>query len=369
MIMPTRRSLLAGTALGALAACTPAVRPPTTLRGVDGAPLVPVRINADDIIRTVTGLRPFRPSGFVVRTENIDDKLIVHNYGHGGGGWTLSWGTAHQAADLAQQADSRTAAVLGSGIIGLTTARLLQDRGWTVTIYARELPPQTTSNIAGASWSPASVYDEAAATPAFLDQFGAALRHAYRYFQNQVGGRYGVYWTSKYQLSDRPFADDSMLFRNADVFPRLRRLAPHEHPFPAPYAVHRDVMFMEPPRYLDAIMTDFRLAGGRVLIRDLRTQQQLAALPEPVLFNCTGLGARDLFGDTELTPVKGQLTVLRPQADIDYCVVYPEIYMFPRRDGILLGGTQERGEWSLAPDPEATARLFEKHRRFFAAMG
>jgi glycine/D-amino acid oxidase-like deaminating enzyme len=366
--MPTRRTLLAGAGLSALAACSPGIRPAGTLSGIDGAPLVPARIAEDDIIRTVVGLRPFRPSGYVVRAERVGDKLLVHNYGHGGGGWTLSWGTAHQAADLAQDAGSREAAVLGSGIIGLTTARLLQDRGWNVTIYARELPPHTTSDIAGASWSPASVFDEAAVTPEFRERVGAALRLSYRHFQNQVGGRYGVYWTSKYQLSDRPFADDSMFFRNADVFPRLRRLAPHEHPFPAPYALHRDVMFMEPPRYLDAIMTDFRLAGGQFLIRGFHTAEEVAALPQPVIFNCTGLGARDLFGDTELTPMKGQLTVLRPQPAVDYCVVYPEIYMFPRRDGILLGGTGERGEWSLEPDPIAAARLFDKHSRFFAAM-
>src|SRR5438874_10169957 len=76
---------------------------------------VPVRVSPDREIRTVVGLRPFRPSGFVVRAEKIGDKLVVHNYGHGGGGMTLSWGTSHLAVALAAESDAREFAVLGCG--------------------------------------------------------------------------------------------------------------------------------------------------------------------------------------------------------------------------------------------------------------
>ena len=59
-----------------------------------------VRVSADREIRTVVGLRPFRPSGFRVAKEMIGETAVVHNYGHGGGGITLSWGTSKLAADL-----------------------------------------------------------------------------------------------------------------------------------------------------------------------------------------------------------------------------------------------------------------------------
>src|SRR5689334_6997664 len=129
----------------------------------------PVNVARNRIIREVVGLRPYRPSGFVVDAERFGNKLLVHNYGHGGGGVTLSWGTASLAVDLARDfiVTSRTRpqhfAVLGCGVSGLSTARLLQRRyqngSGTVTIYAKALPPDTTSNIAGASWSPTSVYE------------------------------------------------------------------------------------------------------------------------------------------------------------------------------------------------------------------
>src|SRR5206468_6660062 len=103
----------------------------------------------DRIIRTVVGLRPFRSSGFVVRTEKLGEKTVVHNYGHGGGGITLSWGTSELAVDEAWKTGEKRFAVLGCGAVGLATARLLQQRGAEVTIYAKDLPPYTTSNIAG----------------------------------------------------------------------------------------------------------------------------------------------------------------------------------------------------------------------------
>ena len=98
-----------------------------------------VKVAADREIRTVVGLRPFRPSGFVVRAEKLGDKLVVHDYGHGGAGLTLSWGTAQLAIDLAAEALAQRGrvAVLGCGAVGLATARLLQQRGLEVTIYAR----------------------------------------------------------------------------------------------------------------------------------------------------------------------------------------------------------------------------------------
>ena len=99
-------------------------------------------------------------------------------------------------------------------------------------------------------------------------------------------------------------------------------------------------------------MRDFQLWGGHIVIRKFETPRELAALREPIVINCTGLGAKALFNDPELTPIKGQLSFLLPQPEVDYCTVGPgDIYMFPRHDGIVLGGSHERGVWSTDSDP------------------
>ena len=69
-------------------------------------------------------------------------------------------------------------------------------------------------------------------------------------------------------------------------------------------------MIVEPPIYLPAMMTDVRIAGGRIVVREMKSLDEVGALPEKLVFNCTGLGAKALFSDAELTPIRGQLTIL-----------------------------------------------------------
>ncbi|MEX0964209.1 MAG: FAD-dependent oxidoreductase [Pseudohongiellaceae bacterium] len=302
--MTSRRALLQAMALAPLAS-TCSSGPATATRNFtpSGLPLRRVRVSADRVIRTIAGSRPFRPSGFRLEAESFNDKTVIHNYGHGGGGITLSWGTSHLAMELAQRSSHRRCAVLGAGAVGLASARLLQDRGWNVTIYAKALSPNTTSNIAGGQWSPTSVYDEDKVTPQFEAQFESAMRHAYRYFQNLAGPRYGVRWISNYSMATEPPDPDNFNDRYADMYPQLQDLTPNQHPFAARYVRHYNTMLIEPAVYLPAMMEDFYTAGGEIVIREFRGQDDALSLTEPVLINCTGLGWRNFFPDDELMPI------------------------------------------------------------------
>jgi glycine/D-amino acid oxidase-like deaminating enzyme len=322
-------------------------------------------------IRTVVGLRPFRPSGFVVAPQRIDEKLVVHNYGHGGGGVTLSWGTGELACREVDASGEKQVAVLGCGAVGLATARLLQERGCRVTIYAKDLPPNTTSNIAGAQWFPVYVFRRGHAPADFMPRLIEASRIANRRYQLMVGPRYGIRWLPNYRMDQEPIPNGGMLSFDSpirDLVPEMRDLEPSENPFPFPSVRQFDTMMIEPNTYLPAMMQDFRIAGGRIEVREVRNLAELQGLPERVIVNCTGLGAKSLFGDEELTPIKGQLTILLPQPEIDYCTLPEDLYMFPRSDGILLGGTHQEGVWSLEPDLQAKRRIVAEHARIFREM-
>ena len=65
--------------------------------------LPPVHAAWDRVIRTTVGLRPHRDAGFVVKADKLNDKLLVHNFGHGGAGMSLAWGTGLMAAELATE--------------------------------------------------------------------------------------------------------------------------------------------------------------------------------------------------------------------------------------------------------------------------
>jgi D-amino-acid oxidase len=374
--MKTRRSLIALGAAGLVSSCAASRGFSDGLmhdlgRRADQRPrLAPVRVSPERIIRIDVGLRPFRPSGFRVAREALGDKTLVHNYGHGGGGITLSWGTAKLAVELGFDASKPDCAVLGCGAVGLATARLLQERGARVRIYARELPPNTTSNVAGAQWWPASTYDNDRVTPDFIAQHFEAARFAFRRYQSLVGDAYGVSWETNYSLSNRPHSsypaaeDDPM----RALVVNQRDLTPLEHNFPRPFVRRFDTMMIETPLYLRRMELDVRQHGAEIVVREFADVAQVSALPERTIFNCTGLGAGRLFGDAEIMPVRGQLAILLPQPEIDYNTIAREGYMFGRRDGVVLGGTFERGEWSLEHDPEDIAGIVDRHRSIFDAM-
>jgi D-amino-acid oxidase len=293
--------------------------------------LARVRVAPERAIRTIVGLRPFRPSGFVVRGEKFDDKTVIHNYGHGGAGITLSWGTAQLAVTEAAKVEARECAVLGCGVVGLATARLLQQHGYTVSIYTKVMPPDTTSNVAGGLWDPVTVYDQARVTPEFYRQFGEAGRFAFRRYQSLAGDYYGVRWLPYYRLSrDGPASSQPPESPNSQIeplYPLAKQLPPEENPFNVPYAHRRYSMLIEPAIYLNALIRDFYLAGGRISVREFAETRELMSLHENLIFNCTGLGARDLFHDQELTPVRGQLSFLLPQPEVDYMTAGPgDIY-------------------------------------------
>jgi len=89
-------------------------------------------------------------------------------------------------------------------------------------------------------------------------------------------------------------------------------------------------------------------------------------------FNCTGLGARALFGDEELVPVKGQLIFMPPDPEVDYLTIgggKGDLYMFSRSDVLLLGGFYKLGDSSTRVEPEETARIIGEHQRLFAGFG
>ena len=338
------------------------------------------RISAERVIRTTVGLRPHRDGGFVLRADRLNDKTLIHNYGHGGAGMSLAWGCGTLVADLAQPAGTRRAAVVGCGSPGLCTARQLQRRGYDVTIYAATVPPDTTSNMSWAGYTPttALILPERR-TPAWDAQFRTAAEVSYRQLQVMVGPRYGVYWIDSYNATDdlnaRPGGGG-----DGDLVPEHLRpgrdrdvLNPGEHPFPTRYAVRASNLAIEPNTYLDALVEDFLTFGGRIVIRRFDSPRDLAALPEPVVVNCTGLGSFSLFDDQELVPIKGQLTHVVPQRDVNYRASSrlsdgSNAGINPRSDGLVVGNSQEVGVWSLEPNPEILTRNLANAATFFAGM-
>jgi D-amino-acid oxidase len=355
--------------------------------------LAPVNVSFDRIIRTTVGLRPHRDAGFVLRAEKLDAKTLIHNYGHAGAGMSLAWGCGVLVAEFAQQTSERRVAVVGCGSPGLTTARQLQRRGFDVTIYAATVPPDTTSNMSLAGFTPTTaLVSNEHRTPAWDAQFLRAAEISYRQLQLMVGEGYGVYWIDNYNATDNPGPGggrgggrgggntEDNFATDADLLPESLRpnrdrevLGPGEHPFPTKYAVRTPALAIEPNMYLDALVRDFLLFGGKIVIRRFDTPRDLMSLSEAIVVNCTGLGSFTLFDDKELVPIKGQLTAMIAQPEVHYraggrTANGGNASINPRSDGLIVGNLQDRGNWSLEPDPDVIQRNVQAAIDFFSLM-
>jgi D-amino-acid oxidase len=358
-----RRQFVGAGLLTATGLALPGCSTTSATRNIQSGCLSPVLVSPERVIRTVAGLRPYRASGFVVRAEPLGDKKLVHNYGHGGAGITLSWGSSRLATSLGLPGHNGPVAVIGAGVMGLTTARLVQEAGFPVTIYATALPPDTTSNIAGGQISPFGHYREDSVSDEWRAQFAAAMDYSWRRFQIMVGDDYGIRWLPTYEEDDPGDPHPSNPYTVGAT-----RLGPNDHPFPVPSVRRFNTMYVETGRFLRELARDVQIAGGAIRIRSFQSPAELASLSERLIFNCTGLGSRELFGDQELRPIRGQLAILLPQPEVRYAFAGQAGYMFPRADGILLGGTFERDVWDAAPQPKDIARIVESHRRLFTAF-
>lgn len=214
-----RRFFLQGSA--ALAGCSAiglsgCAKKPVRNRALSGAPglpfydavgpIVPIRADMDRIFRITVCTRPFRPAGPRLEVEKVGDKTVVHNYGHGGSGWSLSWGSADVVTKKALAAANgrKDLAVIGCGALGLTAAITAQRAGFKVTIYAKERPPYVRSARATGSWTPDSrIALTSAASPNFAAEWEGMARTSFAMYQSYLGMPGNpIEWTDRYFLSD-----------------------------------------------------------------------------------------------------------------------------------------------------------------------
>lgn len=331
-----------------------------------GPAFAPVKVSRDRVIRSVVGLRPFRETGFRLQRERLGRLDIVHNYGHGGGGVSLSWGCAEMAAELARDTRRTDIAVLGAGVIGLTTALVLQRAGAQVTVYAEAFPPDTTSNVAAASWYPTTIYRREKVGESFFGMLDHASQRAFRRFQHLANNpRYGVFWIRHHALRRGPPAQQEHFPGGEAMFVGLRRNQTGNGPFGFPNWDAYFTLMIDPDIYLPALIDDFTGAGGKLVRQSFASVREIEGLKQRTIVNCTGLGARALFDDAALIPARGQLSMLLPQPEIDYgyatSIDGGSIYMFPRKSAIVLGGSVGYDNWNTDVDEAEVTRMLEGH--------
>ena len=315
--------------------------------------LAPIRAHVDRNYDIKACIRPFRTKGPRLDVEQIGDALVIHNYGHSGAGWSLSWGSADMQVQKAMSRSPKQIAVIGCGIIGLTSALMAQRAGAQVTIYTRELLQSTRSVRANGSWTPSSRMALAADAPSNLgDVWERMTRISWKNLHQYIGmAGNPLAFADHYYLSDTPF--DAPLppplpspvpipeyyelgDRIGDITPKLQVLTPDIHPFPVKYARRTTRLFFNFSEYGHLLMSDFFAAGGKVVMRNFHSPGELAHIPEKVIINCPGYSARDWWKDKAMVPYSGQTEWLIPQPEVNYGLTYRNVEALSKSDGIMM---------------------------------
>ena len=364
----SRRTVIMG--LGSLGALGLAGCATGTRSGAQ--PLPSPRLQMSRVARITVCLRPFRAAGPRLEVETVGDKRVVHNYGHGGSGWSLAWGSSTVAAGMALEGGTREVAVIGCGALGLTSALLLRRAGARVTIYAKERLPQSQSARATGTWSPDSrIAATGSTSPTFPAQWEEMARTSYATYQSYIGlpGE-PVAMSERYVLFDdvaqpAPAEPDlsaeevhfaSYGQRLAGLTSPYRSLPTNENPFPVAHARVGTSMQFNIAALGQRLTDDFLREGGRIVDMTFDTPADLVRLREPVIVNCTGYGARALWRDESVVPVRGQIAWLLPQPEVRYGLFYRHVLMLPHPEGIVVQETGRNDMYGYGNADEAPDR-------------
>jgi D-amino-acid oxidase len=306
----------------------------------------------------IAGLRPHRAKSYRLEPEIFGNKLVVHNYGHGGAGITMSWGCAHEIVDIVSShgfIQNQAVAVLGSGVMGLTAGTLLAQLNLHVTIYAKAFPPHTTSNVAGGQWAPSLVEHSD------TQQFNRILRRSFATHSSKLRQGYGVSTRLNYTPYRSPNFD--IVPRDVIAEPQFHNHLPFRHLTSSGYAY--STLLIEPPIFLARLQKDLLTAGVQFIQKEFSRATEVIALDENIIVDCTGLGARDIWQDSLVHPVKGQLVLLPPQPQLQY-LYSGHGYLFPRQDSVVVGGSEETSFSDDKPDIEMCKTILARVRSVFS---
>ena len=237
--------------------------------------------------------------------------------------------------------------VIGCGVIGLSAARALQLAGYDVGIVTRDLPEQSTSIAAGAMWSASDLEGRS------RNWAIASLNHFLPLTKQANSG-------VTLQRMREVYAEKVPDPWYRDRLPFFQRLSKHEMRGALIGGYLMDVPMIAPPIYLRRLHDQFLAAGGNVEIREIETLSELAS-EAPLLVNCSGVGAREVAGDEAVYPIRGQTMLLDASGiRVGYMDNSAIDHIFPRSDGVLIGGVKVKGDWNKQLDPSVAADIMRR---------
>lgn len=250
------------------------------------------------------------------------------------------------------RASGGQALVVGAGIVGLTSAVVLAESGYAVTVLSADPIEATTSAVAGALWGP-WIVEPRHRVLGWAEQTLLQLRELAGHSRTGVRMASGLDVSNEdhepvdwaHMLGDRRAADETEL-------PPGYRFG---HRYSAP--------LVDMPVYLQYLSRRLEAAGGEIRVGRVDALADIAETP--VVVNCSGIGAAAIVPDPDLYPVRGDhLVVSNPGLEefleVDTGDSPDLIAIYPHSTHVVLGGTALRDRWDTSPDPATAMAIWRR---------
>jgi D-amino-acid oxidase len=257
-----------------------------------------------------------------------------------------------------QPISSKSIAVLGAGVIGLTTAYDLLERGYEVHIYSEDWSPNLTSNVAVGIWSPLSLSSDIPKEKRELHQQMLAISE--QRFLKSSGDHpefAGVRIIYHYNLKGSP--------HTASPASDAEEVTVHFDNGLVKDGWRRQMLGIDGKLFMEDLYSKVKIKGALLHQKHFESKEDLLDLNESIIVNCMSYGSRQVFNDQEFIPVRGQLVYFSPQEGIDYSLFEDAprphyfVLIYPWSDRLILGGVYEIGEEAPVVEPEVTNEMIQ----------
>ena len=330
--------------------------------------LVPPTTTKEKLLGCTVGIRPYRVGGPRLECEKINNKIVFHDYGHGGAGVSIGYGCVKYIVTKFVKefgVEKKNVAVIGSGYIGLFTAILLAELGYNVTIYAEDFPvnfgvykdrPVLTSQVAGGLWMP---YGYDINNRALHDIFS---KDTFEFYQRCISSGFYKGLSYKKMILYGPTPNLVKLYVPEGIMKDYREVEitfGNGSYFPARVAT---TILMDGDIFLNELVKEAKIKDVKFTSKKFKTLEDLKKLDEEIIFNCTGNGAATLFADKNMKPIKGQLIYFEKPNGFDYFLqaLSPNgerITTYPQGNKQAIGLSYEENVTNIEPDPKILETL------------
>lgn len=335
--------------------------------------------------------RPMRHGSPNMSVEKKGEKIIAHNYGHGGSGWTLGPGSANHVINLLLSSEHANdmkkdtpITIIGAGALGLFSAYYLEKMGYTdITVVAEKFESLTSHN-AGGLLAPVSM-DNDPKMQKIVDQIGI---DAYKFYESIAQKKHNdfkdgavivpTYFENRKDSGLEPYvgvvmkpAKDVVLdFGNGTT----RKMVSYD-----------DGIFIDTAKMMVGLSSYLKSKNIKFVQKKIATFNDVEG---KFIIDCSGLGAGNLNGDASVVPVQGHLIMLKEQvfADLQHMIlvyfneaktksgqkVKRSFYIFPKHlpntganDVGVIGGTFIEGAHDDTRNEEEFEILVEGAKKFY----